>query len=74
MKLLFSEEWGRTTQDAVAETLDELRDNEERETPSGEPFCGCHTCEERELLYLATLLGVLGYISGEVRLALEDDE
>lgn len=54
---------------------DDWPDEDSRpESPSGEPFCGCWTCEQRETLYAAVMLGIVGYLAGEVELVLEDGE
>lgn len=80
MQLRFTEEWGELVQEAVADMLaEQWRDDwpdadSAPPAPSGEPFCGCPTCEQRETSYLAVMLGIVGYLSGDVELIIEDGD
>jgi hypothetical protein len=71
----YSEEWGEAFLAAMHDYLETLETSLEGddldndvETISGEPFCGCADCYEREMYLMATKLVVEGYESGKVRL------
>jgi len=77
----FSEEWGQsfiTKMRAHMEQLYESVNDDGEEDPdpvllSGQPFCGCEDCDERERYLLATILIIEGYEAGEVTLVSADD-
>ena len=78
---VFGEEWGESFVSALREYIDVLEvslddDTEtavEIETISGEPFCGCSDCYEREVYLLATKLVIEGYEAGKVWLEAPGD-
>ncbi len=80
MQLKFTKEWGELVQEVVDDMLaEQWRDDwpdadSAPPSPSGEYFCGCPTCERRETLCLAVMLGIVGYLSGDVELIIEDGD
>jgi hypothetical protein len=73
---VFSEAWGEKTLAAMREYIETLElalDDDsmemEVETLSGEPFCGCSDCYEREGYLMMTKLVLEGHEAGEVRLS-----
>jgi hypothetical protein len=70
----FDETWGAAFIERMRTHMDELHeslygeDDREQETISGQPFCGCQDCDERERYLLATILILEGYEQGKVRL------
>lgn len=76
---VFDEVWGERFQMQLLTYMEGLRlavdeesqdagDVEYPETLSGEPFCGCSDCEEREYLLMAIALALEGAESGQVSL------
>ena len=76
---VFGEEWGESFVTALREYIDVLEVSLEGETEaevetiSGDPFCGCSDCYEREVYLLATKLVIEGYEAGKVWLEDPDD-
>ena len=69
----FTEEWGRELERKLEEYLADLEhgvDNpdERIETLTGEPYCGCQTCIDRETRYAITLWVLEGAQAGDVKL------
>jgi hypothetical protein len=68
----YSEQWGERFIDAMHEYISGLErgvdEGDDVETISGEPFCGCSDCYEREAYLMAIALAIEGYEAGEVRL------
>ena len=54
--------------DTLHETLDATMDDHEwdYQTESELPYCGCHTCEYREILSYVTPRIIKGYLAGSV--------
>jgi hypothetical protein len=71
---VFGEEWGEAFTEAMRDYVNllevALEDETEAEieTLSGEPFCGCQDCYEREVYLMATKLVIEGYEAGKVHL------
>lgn len=69
---VFSEEWGEqfstTMQDYLTRLEQSLEDaiDADVETISGEPFCGCSVCWERETYLMAVKLAIEGHEAGLV--------
>lgn len=66
--------WGTDLQYGVDEYLMQCQEacdseDDEFETLSGEPFCGCSTCYWREVLFYLTPKIIQGNIDGKVELA-----
>lgn len=70
---VFSEEWGEefvASMRGYIEALELSVDGDiDVETLSGEPFCGCGDCYERETYLMAVKLALEGHEAGRVRLA-----
>jgi hypothetical protein len=81
----FDEEWGnefvtqiRAHMEALYESVLEEAEAEddvevEQNVISGQPFCGCEDCDERERYLLATILILEGHEQGRVRLVDVDE-
>ena len=71
---VFDEEWGEAFTEAMRDYVNllevALEDGTEAEieTLSGEPFCGCSDCYEREVYLMAVKLALEGYEAGKVDL------
>lgn len=71
---IYDDQWGEqftTVMRQYIAMLEESVDNpdDEVETLSGVPFCGCSDCYEREGYLMATKLAIEGHEQGKVRLA-----
>jgi hypothetical protein len=72
---IYDEAWGEqflTTLHQYVEALESSVDGDledEIETLSGVPFCGCSDCYDREAYLMAVKLTIEGYEEGRVRLA-----
>lgn len=73
----FDEEWGTYFVNQIRAHMEQLYDSidAEEDDPaadpvvlSGQPFCGCEDCDERERYLLATILIIEGYRAGKVKL------
>jgi hypothetical protein len=73
----YSEEWGEGFIEAMRDYMGALErsidyeseeNGQEVETISGQPFCGCTDCYERESYLMAIKLTVEGYEAGLVKL------
>ena len=68
----FSEEWGKQVITTMRDYIDVLErsvdDGSEVETLSGQPFCGCTDCYERETYLLLIKLTLQGQKDGLVYL------
>jgi len=74
----FDEDWGeaftrvmRAHMEQLYASIDDYGDGVAVEDPvviSGQPFCGCEDCDERERYMLATILIIEGYEAGKVKL------
>jgi hypothetical protein len=68
----YSEQWGdrfiATLHDYISDLERSVDEGDDVETISGEPFCGCSDCYEREAYLMALKLAIEGYEAGEVRL------
>jgi hypothetical protein len=67
----YDEQWGEEFVTQMREHMDQLYasvDAEEQLTVSGQPFCGCQDCDERERYLLAIILILEGHEQGRVRL------
>lgn len=78
---VFDQAWGEQFEQRMTAYLEHLQGwiddpylsvEDAPETLSGEPYCGCPTCHERETWLMATALALEGYEAGQVRL--EDPE
>ena len=78
----FDEEWGEAFVTTMREHMDQLYESldAEEDDPaadpvliSGQPFCGCPDCDERERYTLATILILEAAERGEIRLVEVDD-
>ena len=71
----YDERWAEGFIERIREHMDQLywsldgEDDREQETLSGQPFCGCQDCDERERYLLAIMLILEGHEQGKVRLA-----
>ena len=68
---VFGEEWGEQFTTTLGEYIERLElsledDTVEVETISGDPFCGCSVCYDRETYLMATKLAIEGYENGKV--------
>ena len=81
----FDEDWGamverriRSTMEMLEEQAQRMNDGDEIEdeidTPSGYPYCGCETCYYRELLYLSMSMALEGARDDKIRLVGDADE
>lgn len=61
----YSEEWGRDVEERHDAYMAALEDGDETVDPiSGEPFCGCWTCERRESWLFLMREAALGMETG----------
>lgn len=77
---VYSEAWGERFIETMREYINGLErafdddedtgvDVDDPPTISGQVFCGCADCYEREMYLMAVALTIEGYEAGEVRLA-----
>lgn len=74
------ESWARELEGGLEEYMgqlsallyDEDEVAEDFETLSGEGYCGCSTCEVREILSFVVPRAIQGFIDGKVLIASED--
>jgi hypothetical protein len=74
-------EWAKTLEVNLEEYMgqlsaylyDEDEVPEDFETLSGQAYCGCSTCEIREILFLVVPQAIQGYLDGKVILTSEED-
>jgi hypothetical protein len=74
----YDEDWGEAFIRAMRAHMEQLYASLDVEDPddpaadpvvlSGQPFCGCEDCDERERYTLATILIIEGYEAGKVKL------
>lgn len=74
---IHDKEWAKQTERDFEEYMSKCyesvdwegeEDTPEFETLSGEPFCGCNTCESREILFFYTPLLLKAAAEGKVTL------
>lgn len=65
-------EWAEELEQGLEEYMESLYESldsdEDYETLSGQPFCGCGTCVTREMLWYATPIIMQGQTDGAVEL------
>ena len=64
----WAEELEQGLEEYMGNLFASLDDDEEYETLSGQPFCGCETCVTREMLWYATPIILQGNADGAVEL------
>lgn len=68
-------EWAKDLQEGLDNYMDYLMsglDGEEVETITGEPFCMCGVCENREILAFVVPRAIKGFLDGSVDLTVKD--
>jgi hypothetical protein len=70
--IINDEKWAEKLQEGVEEYLmrcqDSIDEDEEFETLSGQPYCGCNVCYFREMLFFSSPIIMKGQNEGKIEL------